>query len=202
VEAIRLKYASELVNTISSCESVSDNHDEIIRIGGKEVEEVGFDKIRTEMADLQALRIVILDSLRVSRPQLRKLHQSYTRDAVEQDTGQDVLKASPNIVELDLSRNLFEDWDEITDICRQLYNLRSLKVDGNRFQNIGNPSTDIALTSPPFALLKTLSLDSTLLSWEQVCTHAQVLVCALVKTEIGHVDCFNVTKPHIALCSW
>ena len=55
MEALRKKYAS------SDTDGSKDR--EAIRISGKTVEEVGFEKINRQLASLHELRIVILDGL-------------------------------------------------------------------------------------------------------------------------------------------
>jgi hypothetical protein len=95
-----------------------------IRISGKEVEEVGFDKIRKQLAALSELKIVILDGFRMERPFVRL---SGGEGWVEGLT--DVKDACPKAMELDLSRNLFEEWREVASICEQLPRLWSLRVE-------------------------------------------------------------------------
>lgn len=84
-----------------------------IQISGKVVEEVGFDKIRAQLAELTELRIVIVDSQRI-------------RTATA--NGEGISETCPKIVELDLSRNLFETCSEIIKICSELRNLKSLRL--------------------------------------------------------------------------
>ena len=75
------------------------------------MEEVGFEKIRQQLAELQELRVVVLDGACIAE--------------VESDLEKQNLK----IIELDLSRNLMEDWREIMAICNSLRCLRSLKLE-------------------------------------------------------------------------
>ena len=75
------------------------------------MEEVGFEKIRQQLAELQELRVVVLDGACIAE--------------VESDLDKQNLK----IIELDLSRNLLEDWREITAICKSLHYLKSLKLE-------------------------------------------------------------------------
>ena len=96
-----------------------------IRISGKEVEEVGFDKIRKQLAQLSELKIVILDGLRMERSIARLKEGS---DGWPEGLT-DVKDASPKATELDLSRNLFEEWREVASICEQLDKLKSLRVE-------------------------------------------------------------------------
>ena len=55
MDALRKKYASSDVDGLKEKEA--------IRISGKTVEEVGFEKINRQLASLHELRIVILDGL-------------------------------------------------------------------------------------------------------------------------------------------
>lgn len=82
-------------------------------ISGKVAEEVGFDKIRRQLAQLNELKIVLVDGMRIN--------------AAEID-GQSIRDVCPKIVELDLSRNLFERCLEIIRICGELKRVRSLRL--------------------------------------------------------------------------
>lgn len=103
-EALKKKYAS------SSAEDIAATANEI-HISGKTVEEVGFEKIRRQLAQLQELRIVVLDGACIA--------------TVESDLDEQDLK----IIELDLSRNLFESWYDITALCRSLQSLQRLRLE-------------------------------------------------------------------------
>lgn len=107
VEAVRQKYATEPDHSSSSV------LDRPIIISTKEVQEVGFDKIRTRLAQLHELRIVLVDGLLINRAES-------PLDSIERDC--------PMIIELDISRNLFEGWKEIINICKKLKNLETLKL--------------------------------------------------------------------------
>jgi hypothetical protein len=139
VEALKAKYASEdfedpdvqIVFETQRHQDVPKGRGSLvksnqpIRISGKEVEEVGFDEIRKQLAELSELKIVILDKLCMERPIAR-----LTRGVHEWVRGlTDVKDACPKVVELDLSRNLFEEWREVASICEQLDKLWSLRVE-------------------------------------------------------------------------
>lgn len=113
LEALEKKYAS---GNDPKDQATSENE---IRISGKTVEEVGFEKVRRQLANLQELQIAILDDLRIAHLEgrIRKISTSNEIDAHD-------LK----IVELDLSRNLLESWMGIAAICAPLKSLRSLKL--------------------------------------------------------------------------
>lgn len=94
-----------------------------IQIGQKEVEEVGFEKIRKQLAMLSELRIVLLDGHCIGGVQSRQLENLETKHDFDQAHGQML-----QIVELDLSRNLLEEWASVVDICSGLKRLKILKV--------------------------------------------------------------------------
>jgi hypothetical protein len=84
-----------------------------IMISRKKVaEEVGFDKIRAQLAQLHELKIVLVDGLQV---------------CCAERPDKTIRDVCPRIAELDLSRNLFESCREIIHICGELDNLRTLK---------------------------------------------------------------------------
>lgn len=107
VEAVREKYAADPFHAASAI------NDRPIIISTKEVQEIGFDKIRTRQGQLNELKIVLVDGLRISKAES-------SEDAIERDC--------PMIVELDLSRNLFRGWVEIIKICKKLKNLQTLRL--------------------------------------------------------------------------
>ena len=107
-EALKKKYAS------SSAEDIAATANEI-HISGKTVEEVGFEKIRRQLAELQELRIVVLDGACIA--------------TIDSDLGEQNLK----IIELDLSRNLFESWNDVTAMCSSLQSLQRLRLEYARY---------------------------------------------------------------------
>lgn len=110
---------------------------------------MGFEKIARQQAQLQQLRIAILDSLRI-----RNCFKA-------PQTQEGLAETVPEVAELDLGRNLFETLDEIAGITSQLPQLRSLSLDGNRIQSVSNiDSQDLR---PAFNGIRTLSLNDMLL---------------------------------------
>jgi len=146
--------------------------DQPIKISGKEVEEVGFEKVKKRLAELDELRIVLLDGLYVHRPlgEHTGTHQDSSFEEIQQrySAMTDIKEVCPRIVELDLSRNLFEDWREITSICSQLEYLRSLRVDGNRFSTCSFTNAEAQCFKSIFGKIQSLSLEDTLLNWKDV----------------------------------
>ncbi|CEO60132.1 hypothetical protein PMG11_04772 [Penicillium brasilianum] len=157
VEALRNKYASEndseLVWTSKPTGKASQ---EVIEISGKVVEEVGFDKIRKQLAELQELRIVLLDGLRIAG-----VLSSYEQPEAEvREAAKEIATTCPKIEELDLSRSLLSSWRHVWDICNQLKALKKLKVNGNRFR----PLEDGLI----FEGVTELHLEETLLTWDEI----------------------------------
>lgn len=97
-----------------------------IRISGKTVEEIGFQKIAAQLAALHELRIVLIDGLCIrgvlDRPSLS------LQELVLQER-QRIEDQTLNIQELDLSRNLIEEWADVVGICSALRFLTSLKLE-------------------------------------------------------------------------
>jgi tubulin-specific chaperone E len=52
------------------------------------------------------------------------------------DTAEEIERTCPLIMELDLSRNLFERLEAMAGICGGLKSLRSLRLTGNRFSDV------------------------------------------------------------------
>lgn len=132
---------------------------------------MGFDKIRRQLAQLTELKIVLVDGMRVN--------------TAEAD-GQNIKAICPKIVELDLSRNLFESCAEIIQICRELERVRSLRLkyvncmleyqlgltfhSGNRIQII---EEELSTANNALETITELGLDEMLMPWEEICQLAQ-----------------------------
>ncbi|PYH45941.1 putative tubulin-specific chaperone [Aspergillus saccharolyticus JOP 1030-1] len=159
VEALREKYASEyLEQELARQRQQTDDvvlH-QPIEISGKVVEEVGFDKIRKQLAELQELKIVLLDGLRVAGV----LGHEVSPEEVE-SACQEIEQTCPKITELDLSRNLVSRWSEVARICERLKLLKSLKLGGNRF---GPVEKGLTFSKK----ITELYLDETLLAWDEI----------------------------------
>ncbi|UZP32702.1 hypothetical protein NXS19_000518 [Fusarium pseudograminearum] len=144
--AVNHKYASEYM--------LPDGRraaEEIIFFG-KRAEEVGFEKIRRKQANIGELTIVILDDLQVASAR------------ADDETEGIISKKCPKITQLDLSRNLFQHLDPVFDICRELPSLQHLTLNGNRFQEVLDNQTHGVMEN-----VKELSLEATMMSWEEVC---------------------------------
>lgn len=109
VDAVTAKYATGI---IESKGALAADLQKEIEISGKVAYEVGFDKIRMQQKQLHELKIVFVDAMRVSSA------ATSGNDSIQ--------NVCPKIVELGLSRNLFENCVEIVKICESLKYLKSL----------------------------------------------------------------------------
>jgi hypothetical protein len=103
LEAVREKYAPPAPE-VPTTEHV---------ISGKVAEEIGFEKIRRQQAQLHRLTVVLVDGHRINAAE--------SVDHV-------IRKTCPKIIELDLSRNLFGDFEVIVNICGELDSLTGLRI--------------------------------------------------------------------------
>ncbi|CAK7270207.1 hypothetical protein SEPCBS119000_003970 [Sporothrix epigloea] len=158
LEAVRQKYASEVLEE-DATKADAPARQQIV-ISGKVAEEVGFDKVRRQLAQIETLRVVILDGQCVVSG-----HDLGAADASgrEADSSLSAIRtACPSITELDLSRNLFTDVATVAAICRELPRLKGLRINGNRIAVGASPYVGA------FAAVRELAVEETLLSWEEV----------------------------------
>ncbi|XP_077024509.1 tubulin-specific chaperone E isoform X2 [Tamandua tetradactyla] len=133
-------------------EPEEDGKEQIITIGNKPVETVGFDSIRKQQS------------------QLSKLQEISLRNCVVNCAGEkgEIATTCPNIREIDLSKNLLSSWDEVIHIADQLKHLEVLDLSENKLKfPSGSPSLSGTLSA-----LKVLVLSRTGITW------AEVLSCA------------------------
>lgn len=181
VEALRAKYADDdfedpsvqVVFVMKEGDNAKSRQDptarlnQPIRFNGKVAEEVGFDKIRKQQAQLKELKFVILDGLRILRPEVRRIAKNDDESGWPQGAT-DIKDACPKTYELDLSRNLFEEWREVAAICEQLHRLESLRVDGTRLRDTSLTEAELQRCFQIFANITTLRLEEDLLPWEDL----------------------------------
>lgn len=89
---------------------------------------------------------------------VRECHVSHV---IEEDQ---ISNVCPNIVELDLSKNLFASWENVAQITRHLRNLEHLDLSQNKLLLLSNPVS----LSDAFANLKALAIQYNGLTWTQV----------------------------------
>ncbi|XP_029787412.1 tubulin-specific chaperone E isoform X2 [Suricata suricatta] len=129
-----------------------DGKDQIVIIGNKPVETIGFDSVIKQQSQLNRLQEISLRSCVVNGAG---------------DKGA-IAKACPNVRKADLSRNLLSSWDEVLGIADQLAHLEVLNLSENK---LNFPSGSPSLTGK-FPALKVLVLNRTGITW------AEVLQCA------------------------
>ncbi|KAI2918492.1 hypothetical protein CBS63078_3054 [Aspergillus niger] len=160
IEALREKYASEfleqeIARQAHGNDTTGDPLHKPIEISGKVVEEVGFDKIRKQLARLQELKIVLLDGLQVAGV------LGHDASATEIESAYaEIEQTCPQITELDLSRNLLTTWGGVARICERLNFLKALKLIGNRLGPLEEGLKFEGITA--------LHIDETLLTWEEI----------------------------------
>ncbi|KAI9844405.1 MAG: hypothetical protein M1837_005606 [Sclerophora amabilis] len=165
LEALQQKYARKSTPSDGPLE-LSEVPKNLIKWGGKLVEEIGFEKIRTQLAMLQELRTVLLDGACIAGLLSNAQDEDYERRAVEREY---IYATCPKIIELDLSRNLFERWRDVIEICIQLEELRILRVNGNKFANLAvDGISDGGKVDATCGRIKELCFDDTSLSWEEI----------------------------------
>ncbi|XP_045639678.1 tubulin-specific chaperone E isoform X2 [Ursus americanus] len=129
-----------------------DGKEQIVIIGNKPVETIGFDSVIKQQSQLSKLQDISLRNCAVN---------------CAGDKGA-IAKACPNIRKVDLSRNLLSSWDEVLDIADQLGHLEVLNLSENKLRfPLGSPSR-----TGTFPALKVLVLNRTGITW------AEVLRCA------------------------
>ncbi|KAI5250399.1 hypothetical protein E4T43_00340 [Aureobasidium subglaciale] len=152
LEALRTKYAAAETGGDTSSQNT-------IRISGKEAEEIGFEKIARQQAQLQNLRIVVLDDLLVT---------AYDgTNTTQEDSLDRIFETCPNITDLDLGRNLFETLDDISEICDRLPKLKFLRLDANRLRDVSTRTVPNS-TGPGLAQITSASLDHMLCAGEEL----------------------------------
>ncbi len=155
LEAVRAKYASEAAGLAADQAKDSPKHGRQIVISGKVAEEVGFDKVRRQLAQIDTLRVVILDGMCVA--------SAGDDDDDDSTAVSSIRTACPSIAELDLSRNLFTDLATVAAVCRELPGLWNLRLNGNRLQIDGPAFYDGA-----FDAVQELGMEDMLLPWAAI----------------------------------
>lgn len=100
----------------------------LIEIGGKTVEEVGFEKIESQLASLTELKIIILDSLCVKDIDRTPNSPENYLDSNSRPRRSLSWLRGMRVEQLDLSRNLLETWTDIVSLIDCLPRLTHLKL--------------------------------------------------------------------------
>ncbi|XP_016055342.1 PREDICTED: tubulin-specific chaperone E isoform X2 [Miniopterus natalensis] len=129
-------------------EPEGDGKKQMVTIGKRPVETIGFDSVIKKQSQLSELRDISLRSCAVSRAG---------------DKGA-IAEVCPNIRVVDLSQNLLSAWDEVTEIADQLRHLEVLDLSENKLR-FPSESPSPART---FSTLKVLVLSGTGIKWVEV----------------------------------
>ncbi|XP_029449707.1 tubulin-specific chaperone E isoform X2 [Rhinatrema bivittatum] len=132
--------------------SEEDDEAEAIVMGRKTVELVGFQHIQEKQSQLNKLKEISLRECAVGDPGERG----------------EICQTCPNIMLLNLSKNLLPSWDKVAEIASQLKNLEILDLSENKLRV---PSDPVSLSSA-FINLKVLSLTETGITWTEILTCA------------------------------
>lgn len=128
-DAFHKKYASSSTTTTHLPATSKQNRQDEINISGKIVEEVGFEKIEKQLAELTELKIVDLDGMRVGGLLHRPWVEGDERGDGEWERERGKLEAMGlKVRELDLGRGLLERWEDARGISSALSSLRRLSV--------------------------------------------------------------------------
>ncbi|KAL8896202.1 MAG: hypothetical protein Q9207_007819 [Kuettlingeria erythrocarpa] len=137
-----------------------DRGSQALQIGGKEVEEVGFDLITQLQSAWSDLKVISLSGLCIrgvsAEPWLPD-----SRGVARTQIASLGLKCK----ELDLSSNLLENWDDVADVCIGMPDLQTLKLNGNKLQDLHSEAEEV---EHPFLQLRELSLANMALQWDNV----------------------------------
>ena len=141
MQALKEKYV------MVSSEELMDRNDLTFGDTAYKVETKGFEKVFKKQSQLQNLVEVGLPLLNIA----------------EAGDTEEIRHHVPNIMDLDLSRNLISCWKTVASICVALERLESLRLGSNRFAPLKEP-----LKISAFPQLKALSLDKSLIPWKEV----------------------------------
>lgn len=119
---------------------------EHVYFSGKQAEEIGFSKFSERQSQLKGIHVLVLD-----RMAIRRRFGDETEDA-------EIREVCKEITDLDLSRNSFESFEEVVQLASLFPKLRSLALDGNRFDACDHSGGSTLPT------VRILSLSRTLLS--------------------------------------
>lgn len=117
-------------------------------LGSKRLEAVGFDKLNKRQEDVRSFTKMSLDGLLINQ----KLYSVEELAIIREDFGQ--------IDDLDLSYNLFSNFEKVCELLEQFRNVRCLDLSGNRFNKGFNFSRQFCFKQIEFLSLNNCGLDS------------------------------------------
>ncbi|XP_070577228.1 tubulin-specific chaperone E-like [Ptychodera flava] len=132
----------------------------------KAVEMVGAEKVARKQSDFKKLSEVALREMRISSA----------------DNEDEIQDTTPNVTELDLSKNLLSSWEEVAKITRSMKSLKVLKLSENLVELPSEPS----VMTPAFQNVETLFINHMKLTWSEV-----VAIAAMFQNLKNLHVCFN-----------
>ena len=118
LEALHSKYTPNVLER-----NPTTRHEQRIEISGKTVEEIGFDKIMKEQAALEKLRFAVLDKLN-----LKGIVDDHCLRHRVFEAQVELQRLCPDVIELEISWNLLETWQDLVDIVAAFPQLRVLRA--------------------------------------------------------------------------
>ncbi|KAI8333376.1 hypothetical protein BC941DRAFT_434548 [Chlamydoabsidia padenii] len=152
LDALTSKYIIDLTQDPNSVYDPTKDSGTVYLGGNKniEVETVGFGKIQKAQSQLSDLKVVGLSDTKI----------------VSEGKNQVIAKANLSIEDLDLSKNLVNDWKTVANIASQLPQLTILRLN---YIRLLPPDNQLLNSSPsPFQHLKTLVLCNTHITWHHI----------------------------------
>ncbi|KAI9339695.1 hypothetical protein BDR26DRAFT_820864 [Obelidium mucronatum] len=142
-----------------------------------EVEMVGWEKMRQKLSSLKGITILGLAGMQIGwvDQTLKRIQQQHVNtdssDTIDADQSPNAIQQTfPLVQDLDLSRNLFQTWEDVARITIELPHLESLRLNSNRlvFDHSVTLDPEGSLLTAGFGNLKILALNSTNICWDDV----------------------------------
>uniref|UniRef100_A0A8D0HGZ2 Tubulin-specific chaperone E n=1 Tax=Sphenodon punctatus TaxID=8508 RepID=A0A8D0HGZ2_SPHPU len=118
----------------------------------------------------KTVELVGFDSIKEKQNQLNKLIDISVRECAVSHAGpkEEIKRTCPNIMQMDLSKNLLSSWEKVIDIAYQTENLEILNLSENKMKFPSAPASAFTV----FCKLRVLALNLTGVTW------TEVLLCA------------------------
>lgn len=144
----------------------------IFDVTNRPVEMVGMEKIGSKQSRFDKLKVVVLHNEKVSN--------AGPEGQIESQT--------PNIEELDVSKNLLCSWKAVASITKQLKRLKSLNISDNRLSLPANHSElEVA-----FQTVRTLTMNNMTYNWNEIAELSRlwprVDVLSVARNNITNID--------------
>uniref|UniRef100_A0A8D0HNV8 Tubulin-specific chaperone E n=1 Tax=Sphenodon punctatus TaxID=8508 RepID=A0A8D0HNV8_SPHPU len=114
----------------------------------------------------KTVELVGFDSIKEKQKQLNKLIDISVRECAVSHAGpkEEIKRTCPNIMQMDLSKNLLSSWEKVIDIAYQTENLEILNLSENKMKFPSAPASAFTV----FCKLRVLALNLTGVTWTEV----------------------------------